>query len=304
MRAESLLESDAKKGESLLDACIACEDAPPAAFRLLATAREDRGAKADARDCLRSGVVRHPSSDLLWVALARMELALGRAREALSAYATADRLRPSDEMLANEYRQALEKHGTDEEKKEAAVTELVLEASGRAETGDLRGAEQTLRLAREKAGKVSRLVALVDLKIAMVLVRRGEHAKALALLESVPKNGALDASMRAEANVASSEVLLALKRPKDAVRAAESAIQLEPRNVLAHTNLGVAFAASGDKDRAMEALKRACELGLARRLTYQEFMAIGAPIESLKSRADFDAMVKSAWPRSATRSTP
>jgi hypothetical protein len=71
--------------------------------------------------------------------------------------------------------------------------------------------------------------------------------------------------------------------------------------VLAHANLGVALAASGDKDRAMTALKKACDLGLARRLTLQEFRAIGAPIDALKGRPDFDAMVKSAWPRAAQK---
>lgn len=300
-RAESILEKDPKRGEKLLDACVACDDAPPSAFRLLATAREDRGAKTEARECLREGLAKFPLSDLLWVALARLELASGRNREALSAYASAERLRPSDETLANEYREALERLGTDEEKREAAVGELVLEASGRGENGDLKGAEQTLKLARDRAGKVARLIGLVDLKIAMVLVRRGEHARALSMLEPLPKNNALDVAMRAEAQVVSSEVLLALKRPKDAIKAAESAIQLEPKNVLAHANLGVALAASGEKDRAMNALKRACDLGLARRLTLQEFMAIGPAIDSLKARADFDQMIKTAWPRAAQK---
>jgi tetratricopeptide (TPR) repeat protein len=298
-RAESILESDAKRGESLLDACVACDDAPPSAFRLLATAREDRGAKVEARECLRQGIAKYPSSDLLWVALARIEISTGRPREALSAYAHAERLRPADEVLANEYHDALERFGTDEEKRESIVSQLVLEAAGRAETGDLKGAEQTLKIAREKAGRVSRLLGMVDLKIAMVLVRRGEHSRALSLLEPLQRNNALDASLRAEAQVACSEVLLALKRPRDAVKAAESAIALEPMNVLAHANLGVAWAASGEKDRAMTALKKACELGLPRRLTFQEFMAIGPAIESLKARADFNAMVRAAWPRAA-----
>ncbi len=296
-RAEATLEKSAKDGESLLEACVVCSDAPPSAFRLLATAREDRGAKSEARECLRHGIDRHPSSDLLWVALARLELANGRAREALSAYASAERLRPNDEALANEYRDVLERHGTDEERREAAVSALVLEAAGRAEMNDLAGAEATLKQAHEKAGKVPRLLAQVDLRIAMVLLRRAQAKQALVLLDAIAKNGSLDPSLLAQTHVTRAEALLSLKRSKDAVKAADQAIALEPKNVLAHANRAVALAASGDKDHAMESLKRACELGLSRRLTYQELMAIGPSIQSLKSHPEFEPTIRAAWPK-------
>jgi tetratricopeptide (TPR) repeat protein len=265
---------------------------------LLASVREDRGAHASARESLRQGLARHPSSDLLWLALARLELANGRHREALSAYASAERLRPQDEALANEYHDALERFGTDEERRAAAVAALVIEAAGRAEAGDHRGAQKTLAEAKERAGKVQRLIQLVDLRSALLLVRRGEHAKALALLEGIIKAGVVDAAIEAEVLIAASEVQLSLSRPKEAIRSAERAIVIEPRNVLAHANLSVAFAAAGEREKAIKALRKACELGLPRRLTYAELMAMPA-IRSLESHPEFEALVREAWPRTA-----
>lgn len=298
-RAQAELDKDPKAGEALLEACVACVDAPAGAFRLLASAREDRGAKPEARACLREGITRYPSSDLLWLALARLELSTGRAREALSAYASAERLRPNDDALATEYRDVLERHGTDEERREAEVSRLVLEASGRAELDDLKGAEATLKLAHEKAGKVPRLLALVDLRTAMVLLRRAEPKAALVMLDVIVRNGALDPVLLAEVHVSRAEALLTMKRAKEAVKAADQAIVLEPKNVLAHTNRALALAASGDRDHAMESLKKACELGLSRRLTYQELMAIGPAIQSLKTHPEFEPTVRAAWPKAA-----
>ena len=270
----------------------------------MATLRSDRGSKMEARDVLREGLRLHAESEALWLALARAELALGRSREGLSAYATARRLHPDDETLEREYSEALARVGTDEDRAEADVQSLLLEATGRAEIDDLNGARDTLRAALGRAAKWPHLAALVRHKLAMVYLRQGEAKLALDEMEKLFAIEREPSDLRTDALVTYSEVLLALGRAEDAKRAAEQAIASAPKNTLAYTNLAIARVVTGDKEGAIDALHRAFDLGLARRLTLAEFLAIGPAIEKLKDHPDFAPMVRRAWPKSAYPSRP
>jgi tetratricopeptide (TPR) repeat protein len=297
-RAQSTSEKEPLKAERELEACLGCDDAPPASYRLLATLREDRNARAEAREALILGVRRHPSSVLLWRGLSRIEIALGHGKAGIEAIAYAHRLTPSDEDIEREYKDTLARFGTDEDRIAADVDRLILEAAGRAEINDFKGAAETLQAALQKGAKVPRCAALVHQRIGLLSLRRGNRKDALAELEkalgSVPDSNAL----RAETLVSYSEVLLALNRADDAMRAANEAIRIEPKNALAHANLGIARAVKNDREGAMQSLSAAVELGLARRLTLAEFLAIGPPIDKLKNHPDFAPMVHRAWPKS------
>jgi tetratricopeptide (TPR) repeat protein len=295
-RAQRASEKEPTRAEQQLEACLGCDDAPPASYRLLATLREDRNAKVEAREALMLGVRRHPSSAVLWLGLGRLELALGHSKAGIEAMASAHRLMPSDENVEREYNDALSRYGTDEDRVAAEVDRLVLEAAGRAELNDYKGALKTLQSALQKTAKVPHLAALVEQKIALVQLRHGDRRSAIDALE---KSLALEKSpseLRADALISYSEALLGTKRVEDAIRAAEEAITIEPKNPLAHANLGIAKAMKNDRDGAMTALGTAFAFGLARRLTLTEFMTIGPPIDKLKNHPDFAPMVRRAWP--------
>jgi tetratricopeptide (TPR) repeat protein len=271
---------------------------------LLAAIREDRGAKAEARDALKLGVRRHPNNELLHLALGRVELSLGQKADGLTALATAHRLHPSDEDVEREYKDALSHYGTDEDRVEAEVQQLVLEASGRVEIDDYKGARATLKAALDKSAKVPRLEALVHERMALVAMRKGEHQAARDELERALALEKSPSPLRAEALVSYSEVLISLSRALDAIRAAEEAIGIEPKNALAHANIGIAYSLKNDRDGAIKALGRAFDCGLSRKLTLDEFLAIGPAIDKLKSHPDFVAMVRRAWPASAYPPAP
>jgi tetratricopeptide (TPR) repeat protein len=303
-RAQTLSDEAPTRAETLLLACAQCDDAPPATFRLLAAIREDRGAKAEARDALKLGVRKHPSNELLHLALGRVELSLGQKSDGLAALATAHRLHPSDEDVEREYKEALALYGTDEDRLEAEVQRLVLEASGRVEIDDYKGARDTLKSALEKSSKIPRLAAMVHERLALLALRKGEHQAARDELEKTLVLEKSSSPLRAEALVSYSEVLLSLDRTQDAIRAAEEAINIEPKNALAHANIGIAYAMKNDRDGAIRALARAFDCGLSRKLTLDEFLAIGPAIDNLKSHPDFVAMVRRAWPKSTYPPVP
>jgi tetratricopeptide (TPR) repeat protein len=297
-RAQTYSDDEPMRAETLLLACSACDDAPPATFRLLAAIREDRGATAEARDALKQGVRKHPNNGLLYLALGRLEIAVGHKTEGLAALATAHRLHPSDEDVEREYKEALARHGTDEDRVEAAVDQLVREAAGRVEIDDYKGARDTLKTALDRSGKIPRLVALVHERLALVALRKGEHQAARDELEKSLAADKAPSGLRAETLVSYSEVMLSLDRPQDAIRAAEEAIVIEPMNPLAHANIGIAHSMRNDRDGAMKALSRAFDCGLSRKLSLGEFLAI-RPIDKLKSHPDFGPMVRRAWPSSS-----
>jgi Flp pilus assembly protein TadD len=104
--------------------------------------------------------------------------------------------------------------------------------------------------------------------------------------------------LRGEVLVSYAEVLLSEGKLGEAEQAANEAIQIEPKNPLAHANLAIARSLSGNSDGAMSAFEQAFDTGLARRLTLNDFLGIGPPIEALKKHPNFASMVKRAYPSS------
>jgi tetratricopeptide (TPR) repeat protein len=300
--AQELADDDAARAEALLARCTRCPKAPPAAFRFHASLLSERDAQGEARDVLHAGTRAHAGVAMLWTALARTELELGRTREALSAFDAALRLSPDDEELARERRDVLTRLGSPEDRAEADVAALITEAAGRAELDDLAGAQGVLETALVKAKGFAKLVALVQHRLALVYVRRSEPKKALAVLDGLLA-GTREPELRADALVTRSEVLLGLGRAKDAIRDVEEAVALTPRHPLAWADLAIARVSGGDRDGAMKAFHKAVELGLARRLTREELLAIG-PIAKLRTHPDFDGVVDQAWGSTAPIEAP
>lgn len=304
-RGEALLEADPGAAEDLLNECLSCDDVGPATYQLLATVRADRGADDRARELLQAGVRRFPQSVLLWQGLGRLELAMGRHREGLSALGAAHRLNPDDEALSDEYRSLLARYGTEEDRLESIVHPLLLEAVGRFEIDDPEGSLQVLAIALKKADKSPRLRALVRSRLASVLVSLRRYAEARKHLELALHDEPKASSLRAELLVTDSEVRLAGGDVAGAIHAASEAVELEPKNPLAHANLGVARALAGNVAGAIDALYRAVDCGLGRRLTKAQFLGIGPPLERLKSLPDFQRLLEHGWPtRSSDRPSP
>ena len=297
-RAEQRSDADPAGAEQALRLCLTCIDAPPASYQLLATLLGDRGAKDEARQTLQLGVRRFPTSVLLLRALGRLSLAMGRHHEGISALGSAHRLRPNDEDIASEYREALRAHGTQEDRLEAELQPLLLEATGRFEIDDTSGAIGVLEAALSKSAAVPRLRALVHHRIAIVHLGTGELAKAKKHLEAAMTTEKEHSELRADLLVTYAEVLLSEGKLDDAEKAAGEAIEIEPRNPLALANLAIARSLAGNAEGAMTAFEQAFESGLARRLTLSDFLAIGRPIEALKGHPKFPAMVKRAYPSS------
>lgn len=297
--AQELAEDDGAGAEALLARCTRCVKTPPAAYRYHASLLAERDAISSARDVLHAGTRAHPSVAMLWTALARTELELGRTKEALSAFDVALRLTPDDEDLARERRDVSTKLGSPEDRAEHDVTGLVAEAAGRAELDDLAGAQAALEAALVKASGVPRLVALVQHRLALVMIRRAEPKRALTILDALLRGTREPSELRADALVTRSEVLLGLGRTKDAIRDAEEATTLAPRHPLAWADLAIARVTGGDRDGAMKAFRTSVELGLPRRLTRDELLAIGTPIQKLRAHPDFEPLVDAAWPAAA-----
>lgn len=295
-RAEARSDSDPAGAEEELRRCLTCIDAPPASYQLLATLLDDRGKRDEARQTLQLGVRRFPSNVLLHRALGRMSLAMGRHREGISALGQAHRLRPNDEEIGREYQDALAAHGTKEDRLEAELQPLLLEAIGRYEIDDAEGALGVLEAALAKSKSVPRLRALVHHRMAIVHLGSGRLADAKKHLEeamSAEKNGT---ELRADVLVSYAEVLLSEGKLPEAEEAANEAIAIEPKNPLAHANLAIARSLAGNADGAVSAFESAFESGLARRLTFSDFIAIGRPIELLEDQPAFRAVVKRAYP--------
>lgn len=304
-RGEELLDANPEAGEALLNACLSCDDVGPATYRLLATVRIDRGAEDRARELLQSGVRRFPQSVLLWQGLGRLELSMGRQREGLSAIGAAHRLNPDDEALSEEYRDLLARYGTEEDRLEAIVHPLLLEAVGRFEIDDAEGALEVLATALKKADKSPRLRALVRSRLASVLVSLRRYDEARKHLALALRDAPTPSSLRAELLVTDSEVRLAGGDVQGAIQAASEAVAIEPKNPLAHANLGVSRAIAGNVSGAIDALYRAVDCGLGRRLTKEQFLGIGPPLEKLKALPDFQRLLEHGWPsRPTSRPSP
>jgi tetratricopeptide (TPR) repeat protein len=296
--AETLSDSDAAAAERDLRRCLTCIDAPPATYQLLSTLLSDRGAKEEARQTLQLGVRRFPANVLLRSSLGRVSLAMGRHREGIAALGEAHRLRPNDEDLEREYQEALRAHGTAEDRLEAELQPLLLEATGRYEIDDAKGAIEVLELALKKANGVPRLTALVHHRMAIAFLGSSKLAEAKRHLEAAMKDEKNNSELRADVLVSYAEVLLSEGKLAEAETAASEAIGIEPKNPLAYANLAIARSLAGNGDGAIDAFEHAFDSGLARRLTLKDFLAIGPPIEAIKNHPGFGAMVKRAYPSS------
>ena len=293
--AETLAEGDPARGEQALVRCLECADAPPSVYTLLASLRSELHQPDSARRALQDGVRRYPDNGLLWMALGRHELSAGRHREGLQALATARRLRPDDQNLADEHDHHLLRYGSDEDRIEAKIQPLLQEAAGRFELEDKSGALRALEAALVEAKGQSRLEAQIRHRMALVHLSSGELALAQSNIEMALAILPIQTPQRAEVLLTDAEVLLSMNRPKDAAAAAQTAIDLDPANPLAYANLGIARSLSGDPEAAITSLEQGFRWGLARRLTPDQFLAIPA-IEKLKGHARFPALMRSAWP--------
>lgn len=293
--AETLADQDPAQGEVALVRCLECVDAPPSAYTLLASLRSELHRPDDARRALQDGVRRYPNNGLLWMALGRLELANGRSREGLQALGTARRLRPDDANLAEEHDHYLLRYGSDEDRIEAKIQPLLLEATGRFELDDRGGALRALEAALVEVKGYSRLEAQVRHRMALVHLSAGELAQAQSNIELALAALPPTTTQRAEVLLTDAEVLLSLNKPKEAATAAQSAIELEPANPLAYANLGIAKALTNEPEAALNALEQGFRWGLARRLTPDQFLEIPA-IQKLKSNPRFPSLMRSAWP--------
>ncbi len=282
----------------MLTSCLACEDTPVVAYRLLATLQADRGSRPQARETLQRGVRRFSSNALLWVALGRLEIALERHRGGISALGTAHRLKPNDAGLEEEYRNALAQYGSEEDRVEANIHPLILEATGRFELGDRAGALAVLQSALKTASPIPRLLALVHHRLGLVHLADGQIDKARVAHEKALGNSPPESELRSDILVSYSEILVALGHLQEAGKRAQEAIRLAPRNPLAHANLGIAESLRKRTLPAVEALGNAFRFGLARRLTRSEFFALGEAINRLRGNENFELLLKEAWPRS------
>lgn len=221
----------------------------------------------------------------------------GNHREGIAGLAQAHRLRPNDQELTRQYEDALARHGTPEDKKEAEVQPLLLEATGRYELDDTRGALEVLKLALGKVNGMPRLRALVHHRLAVVHLGAGQLKEAKQNLEAAMREETRPTDLRAEVLLTYAEVLLSEGKLGEAEKAASSAIEIEPKNPLAHANLAIARSLAGDVKGAIRAFEQAFESGLARRLTLSDFLALGPPVEALEGHEQFVTMVKRAYPK-------
>ncbi len=293
--AEALAEDDLNAALARAKICAACPGAPPTAYRLLASLETDGGHDADALATLRTGADRFEHNTNLWLALARAEMAASNPRRGIRAYAQVRRLAPQDENIEREYQYALAQHGTDEEKIEAKVAPLLLEAVGRYELDDTKGAAATLTAALAAAKGAPRIEAKVHHRLALIALSEGASKKAhqhfaagLALLPN-------PTPARAELLLGYAELLVLDGRMKDAIAAASEATSIDPDQPLAHTNLAVAYAEIGKIDEALAALDRAAKAGIARRLSRKALLQIGG-LSKLAEDPRFEAWLDRTWP--------
>ena len=231
----------------------------------------------------------------MWESLSRVELALGRSAEAVDALATATRLRPRDERLAGAYRALIVRHGSDVARATAAVDALILEASGRFELGDIKGAKQTLLAALEKGGRHASLRAKVRLRLGLVSLAQRRLAEGRKALITARTEASGDPALVSDIDLARAELELAARRHAAAEEAASSAVAARPSDPLGHVNLAVALAHRGNTDGAVRALASALEHGLSSRMTRAALVALLADLPFGARRKDVDEMIRREW---------
>ncbi len=294
--AERMADDALAEGLTHARICAACPGAPPTAYRLLASLESDSGDAAAALATLRSGAERFEHNGTLWLALARAEMDAKHPRRGIRAYAKAQQLAPNDDNIAREYEYALTQHGTESERIEAKVAPLLLEAVGRYELDDVKGAAATLAVALKTAKGAPKLEAKVHHRLALLAMSQGDskgaHKHFAAALALVP--GARPP--RADLLLGYAELLVLDGRIEDAIEAAKESVKIDPAQPLAHTNLAVAYAELGKIDQALASLERASETGLSRRLSRDALLQIGG-LSKLAEDPRFTKWLDRTWPK-------
>jgi predicted Zn-dependent protease len=295
--AQDQAEADPAAAWSHLQACLPCAAAPAAAFSLAA----DLAPTPEARlATLRAGVRRHPDAPTLWLLLGRAALAQGEEGEGMQALLRARSLRPDDPLLAAEVAQAEAARGDVEARAMARVGPLLSEAAARYDAADTDGALNVLRSAQEEARGAPGAQAEVELRLGLVELGRRALGRAQAHLQTGLNLAPAEHPARAPLLMAFSEVMLAQGRPKDALISASAAATLTPGDPLAHVNVAEARARLAQADAAMEALTEAVQAGLPSRLTLAQLESMEG-VRTLRSRADYRALVHRAWPLTPPR---
>jgi len=295
-RAEARADIEPLRAEAELEACLACPDASPSGYRLLADLARGRDDRPKARRVLRAGHRRFPESGSLALSLARLERDDGNVQAALTLFAQAARAHPRDEIIAREHEAMLARHGTEAQRREAAVKPLLREAVGRFELGDVDGARQTLRLALKRTEGLADLRARIHHRLALIELSEGRYDAAAQQARRGRSLEPGDRALRFELALALSEIRMAEGRWEPALQATRAALALEHENPLAWANRALCHAALNDLDRAIEAFESAVDRGLSRRLTYAQLESLGMPFERLSSDPRFDALVARGWP--------
>lgn len=296
--AEALESKDAKASEQLLGRCAECSDVSPSIFGLLSTLQFERGDGDSARETLRKGVARFEYSVLLWRSLGRLEISTGQAPAGLSALGRAHRLKPRDEALKDEYHYALARYGTEADRAAAEVEPMLLDAIGRHELDDHEGARRVLTRALLRAKGVPQLEAKVHHRTAVIRLAQGQLKDASEHVEKALELEKKPSALRSRVLLLQAELLISSEKLAEAAEAASSAIEITPREPLAHANLAIAKSLMNDMEGAFSALQKAFESGLARRLSKKEFLKIGPAIEKLRAHPGFPQLLRSAWPQS------
>ncbi len=255
-----------------------------------------RGDKGKARQVLLEGRRRFPESASLLLALGRLERDEGRTAEAMSLLRQGVRLHPRDELIAAEYEALLARYGTPKERKAAEIQPLLREAAGRYEIDDVEGARQTLRLARRRAAGFPCLEATVDHRLALVALTEGELGRADRALGTALDECSDDPLTRGDLLLTLSELRLAQQRWGEAEKAGRDALALSPADPLVWTNLALALAGLGRVEEALDAFEQAVDRGLSRRLTLDQLLALGEPVERLADKDRFRQLTRRGWP--------
>lgn len=293
----ALIDASPDEGIHALRGCLRCPDVSSATYRLLADVLRGEGRHEEARRVLLEGRQSFPRSPDLLVALGRAERRLGRVEAAIAAFGEAHRLRPQDELVESEYQRILARHGSPEQRSEAAVRPLIREASGRFQLEDFEGALEALNLALVRAGPHPRVRADVLHRMAVVELSRGRSGRALASSAEALEGEGLRSDQRADLALVRSEAFLMEERFREARSASLRCIQLRPEDPRGQANLAFASHRLGRKEEALSALQAAIEAGLPRLLTRRQFMALGEPVERMLEDADFATVIDLAWQR-------
>lgn len=292
--AEQMLARDQVKGLRLLRACLACPNPPPARFARAADLQRGVGDKEGALHTLRAGTRAHPRAALLWQLRGRLALQLDLHKEGLDALTRARALRPDDAGLAAELADAERRHGDAEARARREVAGFLEEADARFAAQDLAGAEEALRAAFATAEGAPRVKADLHRRLAVVFVASHDTKKARDEVEAGLGLVLRPGPLRAALLLTHSDVLLGEGDAQTALISATAAAEMMPEDPLPHTNVAIARALLSQAPQAIEALRRAVDLGLPARLTKKEVLAL-AGFEQLAKREDFRAVIEAGW---------